>query len=359
MFSIIDRYIAKQFVINLLGSLLVLVSLFVAVDFLSNLTNVDVAGDVIVRYYKYSIPSIIYQMLPISCIIATIFTLTSLNKANELVALFASGMSLARISAPILICTSLFGAFSFVASDQLLPGFQKARDYILYVEIKKKPYLYATVKTNKIWYRSGNIIFYFQSLNSEKNRAQKGQFYYFDSEWNLVQAIKASSVLLDGAKWKLYNGALSLFPQEAGYPMNTSFKEKEIQINEELADIQTDTGSADKLSLSQLSKFIKKNKSAGLETTQFEVSYHSKFGYAFSCLVLVLLGIPFSVEKARSGGMASKIGICISLVFAFWAANSSFLTLARHGSLPPILGAWGANFILLGIAIYLLLKQKK
>lgn len=318
----------------------------------------QVSADVMKRYYMYSTPEILYRMFPISAVVASVFTISSLNKNSELVALFSMGMSLARVSAPIIVLISLLGAMAFVASDKILPNFQEKKDYTYWVEVRNRPGMFTTVKTDRIWYRSGNILFNIKSLKASGKEAMGASFYYFDSEWQLVQMIKAGSVKMDGKKWYLKNGLIHLFPDNSSFPMVETFKEKLIQIDEEVADIQTDTSSASRLELAELQRFIEKNRDAGVDTLQFEVSYHSKFSYAFTGLILVLLGLPFSVKKGRSGSVVANLGVCIGLIFLFWILFSSFQTLAKYGSLPPILGAWAANLLLGGLSVYLIAKTK-
>ncbi|MFK8139229.1 MAG: LptF/LptG family permease [Bdellovibrionales bacterium] len=358
MLSLIDRYIAKNFIINFLTALAGFVVLFLSVDYLSNMTTVDASGSAIANYYKYLTPSIIHQMLPMACIVATIFTLSALNKNSELISLFAMGSSLARVSAPILVIVSILSAGNFVASSNILPKFNELKDKVYWLEIRKRPGMFSTVKTNKIWYRSGNIFFNIKSLNAPKKLASGASFYYFDSEWELVQTITAKNVLFGPGQWTLKNGLLHIFPEESSFPLSSKFETKIIQMNEELADIQLDTNSSDRLGAGDLKRYIEKNKNAGIDTVHFEVAYHQKFSYAASAFILVLLGIPFSVKRERAGSMVANLGLCLGLVVLFWACYSSFVTMAKYGSVPPILGAWAANVLLGGFAVYLISKLR-
>ena len=87
-------------------------------------------------YFLYEIPMIVYRMTPASCLMGTIFTISFLSRSNELVALFSSGISLARVALPILMLTSLIAVCSFFISDKLVPPFTKKQNYIRYVEIE-------------------------------------------------------------------------------------------------------------------------------------------------------------------------------------------------------------------------------
>lgn len=359
MLTILDRYLTKQFLVFFALGLVVFATIFLAVDFMGSFARYEVSVSTLIRYYAYFLPEIVYQMIPVACLLAMVFTLSTLNKNHELVALFSMGQSLARVCAPMLILVTVVSGLSFLLGDRLLPGFTQKKNYVYYVGIKKKPGLYSTVKTNKIWYRSHNILFNIQSLNPDAGRAQGITLYYFDEKWNLIQLIKAHEVLLKGAQWILKQGMISLFAEESSFPLTQKFAEKVITMNEEVKDLQSSPHSSEVMSLRQLRKFIEKNREAGLDTLRYEVDYHSKFGFAFAGLVMALLGIPFSVSRQRSGGNIMNVGLCVGLAFLYWAFFSSVMTLGRHGLVPPILAAWGPNVIMVILSVLLLVRLKK
>ena len=359
MLSIIDRYISKLFWGYFVAGLLVFVTIFLAVDLMSVFARYNASTGALMKYYGYYLPSIVHQMIPVGCLLATVFTLSNLNKSHELTALFSLGTSLARVSLPILMWVSLISVMAFWLSDRILPKFNQKRNYIDYVEIKKKPGLYSTVKKNKIWYRSDNILFNIRTLLPEQKKAQGLTLYYFDSTWKLVQTIRAKDVLLEGQIWRLKSGTVTLFSRESSFPVTKKFSEKLVTMNEGISDLQSSAKTTDVMSGREMKKFIKKNKSAGLETLRYEVDYHSKLGFAFAAFVMSLVGIPFSVGSQRSGGGLKNVSLCIGFAFVYWLFFSSSVTLGRSGLLPPFLAAWLANIVIALAAVYFLVRLKR
>lgn len=358
--QLIDRYILKLFLLFLVAGILVFVSLKLTVDIMTfAMGNSETSTAILLKFYAYKTPAVIYQLLPVACLMATLFTLSTMNRSNELTALFSMGMSLMRISAPILIAVAVISAGGFAIADQVLPRLMQKANYVEYVEIKKRPGLYSTVKTNKIWYRSENILFNIKTLNPQAARAQGITLYYFDPNWDLTQLITAQEVDMKGNLWELKNGLVTLFAAESSFPLTKSFTDKTISMNEDLSDIQSTTNSSDLMSLKELGRFIERNKEAGLETVRYEVDYHAKFGFAFAALVMSMLGIPFSVGRARSGGTFLNLGICLLLAFGYWVAYSSGLTLGQHGLLPPVIAAWGANLLALTLAFFFMRRLRR
>lgn len=365
----IDRYIAKYFLGFFFGGLLVFLTVFLAIDVLSTFVSYKgVAPHFLVEYYLLYAPDVIQKLIPVSCLLATILCLSTLNKSNELIALFASGYSLFRISMPIIIIVFAFSAFSFYLSDRIIPALNRQKNYIFYHEIKKNPSQFSIVKTNRIWYRSKNEIFNIKTLSLDGSKAHGLTLYTFDDAWDLQRMITAEEVDLKNKsikdssghyQWFLKDGTVTVFYRDSSFPLTSNFKQKTIVMNEEAQDLQSSGQTSEMLSQKELSKFIEKNKEAGLDTIRYEVDYHSKLAFAFAGLVMTILGIPFSVSKERSGGVMMNVGICIGLVFLYWIFYNSSITLGTHGHLKPILAGWIPNLVMMGLGIILIAKSKK
>ncbi len=356
MLSLIDKIIAKQFLGYFLAGLSVFVMIFLAADFTSSLVRFNAGIEIFAKYYAYYLPQMVYQMIPVACLIGAMFTLSNMNKNNELVSLFSMGVSLARISAPILVLVAILSVMAFFLGDRVLPGALRSKNYVYYVELKKKPNLYSTVKQNKIWYRSDNVIFNIGVLDPKADTAQALTMYYFNEAWDLVQIIKAREVKLLDDVWSLDEGTVTLFSTESSFPMTRSFKNKMISMSEELSDIKSAPPTSDVLSVAELRRYIRKNKALSLDTKSFEVDLHGKIAFAFSGLILALLGIPFTTKSQRQGGLMLNVGIAAGMALVYWILFSAGMSVGKAGLVPPILAAWGPNVLLMGFAIHQLRK---
>jgi lipopolysaccharide export system permease protein len=357
MIDIIDRAIIKQFLVTFFGAILVFATLFVVVDASSRLLPMNPSTKHLLSYYGYFLPSIVYQMLPVACVLATVFTLSTMSKSNEIVALYSLGRSLLRIAAPVLISVMTISVGSFWVSDQLLPSLNQRADYVLFVEIQKKPGLFSTVKTNRIWFRSKNHLFNLQTFNPDKMRGEKATFYSFDEGWNLVQVTSARVLEVEGNKWKLLDGSTTLFADESSFPLTQQFKTRYLNFEDTALDVTASSQLSEQaLPVKDLKRFIDKNRDAGLDTLRYEVGYHSKFAFAFAGFVMCFIALPFAVTLNRSGGRGKNIGITLGLVFLYWALFSSGLALGKHGTFPPAIAAWAANILMGGLGGVFLLR---
>lgn len=359
MIPVIDRYIAKSFFVYFLGGLLVFVSLFLVVDFMTNAVRFDASLDVLLKYYSSYSLEIIHKMVPVATLMATLFTISFLNKSNELVAMFSLGKSLRRITLPIWTMIAIIALFSYALTDKILPRIIEAKNYIYYLDIKKNPNLYSTVKTDKIWYRSHDTIFNIKLLQAEQKKAFGITLYDFSPDWELQELIVAEQANIVGDRWELLKGQVTVFLGSDKPPMTKKFDSKMISMAEDLTDLQTSSHASETMSFKQLAHYIAKNKEAGLNTTEFEVDFHSRIAFIFAGFIMSLLAITFVITNSRSGGNAMNIGICLGLTFVYWMFYSSGITLGKHGVFPPIISVWLPNFamILAGVLLFQRLKR--
>lgn len=356
----IDRYILGLFWLSFFGGLLVFCTIFIAVDALSLMVSYpDVPTLRLLAYYGASLPEVIRQIFPVACVMGTVLTLASLNRANELVALFASGMSLARISAPILLSIAVTSVVFYWVNDRVQPVASRTKMSIFYNDIRKQPDMFSVVKTDRIWYRSRNKIFNIKTLNPETARAQNLTMYFFSEDWSLLQMLTAQAVDMEKNVWTLRDGSVTVFSGDSSFPLTSNFDSKKLEMGEEASDLTGTGQTSDMLSQSELSQFIVRNREAGLDTLRYEVDYHSRFGFAAAGLVMALLGVPFSVGRARSGGIMVNLGIVLGLVFGYWILYSSALNLGKHGQLPPVIAAWGPNLFALAAGVFFLKRLKR
>jgi lipopolysaccharide export system permease protein len=145
--KILDRYIAKNFLYGYFISLFVMIGMFLTIDLFMNLdefaellgmedatghemTMMDVMANV-VRFYSVRCALWYKDMAGMIIVIAAVFSLTRMTRNNELVAVMASGMSLKRILAPILLLSVLLTGLMVADQEFLIPkyAYELTRDH--------------------------------------------------------------------------------------------------------------------------------------------------------------------------------------------------------------------------------------
>ncbi len=92
---------------------------------------------------------------------------------------------------------------------------------------------------------------------------------------------------------------------------------------------------------------------AEARAAMYEVEVQKKFALAMACVILALVGAAVSLRFPRGGGWL-MLGSTLMIVLGYYGALSTGEWLADEQVISPLLAMWGANALLLAIAVWLL-----
>ncbi len=128
--KILDRYIAKSFLIGYGISFSVLIGLRVIIDLFVNLDEFTERAGAgawtvvrnIVTYYGLNVTLYFRDIAGVIIVVAAAFSLGKMVRNNELVAMIASGVSAKRIVSPILVLALFFTGLAVADQELLIPS---------------------------------------------------------------------------------------------------------------------------------------------------------------------------------------------------------------------------------------------
>lgn len=128
--KILDRYIAKNFMVGYLIAFCVLIGLRIIIELFVNLDefaeHADRGAAVVARHVAtyYAMRTTLYfrDIAGVITVVAAAFSLGRMVRANELVAIMASGVSAKRIVGPILVLAIAFTALAVVDQELIIPS---------------------------------------------------------------------------------------------------------------------------------------------------------------------------------------------------------------------------------------------
>lgn len=313
----------------------------------------DIPAAYALQYTFYQLPEILVMLLPPACLMGTLIALSSLARRNELVAMFANGISLARIAFVLLCLVFIICCFSFIITDRVIPPLSKMRAHFYRTVIQAKPDLHSEINNNRIWYRSDNLIYNVSAFALDTNTIHGISINSFDKDFSIVQKIDAKRASFDGSQWKLEDGLITIFDGDPVFPITKSFAEKRITLRETPDDFREIEKEVETLRLKHLWRFIKRNQNAGIDTNSYEVMFWSKISLALVPIVMAILAIPFGVHRSRHTSLARDITLCFLLIILYWLFFSTALSMGKSGSIPPIVAAWlpSAVFFMFGVGM--------
>lgn len=164
--KITSRYILKEHVGPLVFALSALTSLmllnYVAKKF-GDLVGKGLRWTVIAEFFALSVPFTVAMTLPMAILVATLHAFSRLASENEITAYKASGVSMHRLVAPVLVAALGFMAVMLVFNDQVLPWANHRLATLTGDISRKKPtvafkeQIINEVSPNRLYLRAGRI----------------------------------------------------------------------------------------------------------------------------------------------------------------------------------------------------------
>lgn len=357
--GILDRYIATTWLRLLMLCLGGFVGIYLVIDLIEKIPRFlragGAAGDIL-QYFIWKLPEMISRTATFSILMATLLTLGMLSRDSEIIALRSCGVSLLRISLPMLGLGLVASILLLINAELILPHSYARTELIDRVKIKKRGER-ATFKVNNIWFRSKSMILQARLFEPKKRVLSGVVVWNLDASMSPVSRIDAeTAVYLDGG-WLLNSAVLKNFQTAAGYAPQFSQTMK-LDLNLKIEDLQVLDSDADNMSIRTLKEYAENLKRGGYQAYRYLTLMHTKIASPFAALIMVLLGIPFALRNSRSGGIAMGIGASIGIGFAYFVVNAVLLSYGRSGVLTPVVAAWGANVLFMLSGIWMAMTVK-
>jgi len=365
--KILDRYILKEF-LRILGIiLLIFLSVYLIADLFERIDDIIQNYSsifLVVRYYFFKIPFMVFNIFPFAVLFATLLTLRNFIMHNELIAITSNAISIYRVIIPIVILGIFLSFLTFAANELILPFTNQKFDDLEY-EIKgKKNPVYKPKKDSvqELWYRgSKNQFFNMDLLIKSSREIDKMTIYYLDDKFHLKERLDAEKVLYQNGKWIFLNGVIRTFTGE-DWVTKDRFSRKELSLKESFSDFLRVEKKPEAMSFIELNSYLKRLKRSGIGWRQYQhyiVDMYSKFSMPAACAVMVLLGIPFALKTSRFKGNAIGIVISIILGFSYWVIFHLGISLGHGGKLPPLIASFATVIIFGTIGVYFFFNLEK
>jgi LPS export ABC transporter permease LptG/LPS export ABC transporter permease LptF len=364
--TLIDRYVLRSYLKLLLISGLSIYIIFLVVDFREMIDDViryQIPGRVILRFFKFRTPWVINQILPVACLVATLLAFGLLARFNEITAMKAGGLSLYRVSLPVVASTILLSILSFGVQGYVMP-FSNQRASQIRDQIRGRP-ARSYSQPQRRWVLGKDRLFYnYRTYTSPPARflslAGGGVFqgfsvYRLDPEtFAIRERIFAREAVWTGGTWTLRDGWERKFDSQGTMASFDSFQEKQYSLKEAPANFLGEVKTPDQMTYWQLRRFIEDLKRRGYSVQELSVDLYEKVAIPFISLVMVILGLPFAFRSGKKGSLYG-IGLSIGLVVVYYATFAVMSALGEIGFLPPFLAAWAPNILFAGAGTYMML----
>lgn len=360
---ILDDFILKDFALYLgliVTTFLVLTLVFTFFELLGDIVRNKVPLLMLTEYLLNVSPSLLYQMVPLSVLLAVLITFGLMQKSNEVTAMKATGISVYRIIFPVLVISAVLAASLFFFDQLYIPHANK-RQETLRNQIKGKP-PQTYLRPDRKWiFGQQNTIYYYEFYDPDQDRFANISLFQFDpTTFQLTRRIYAARAHWEENlhKWvfeqgwaRSFQGAaiedyrtfdVGTFPKEA--TEQPSYFKKEVKQSQEM-------------NYEELAQYIRDLQQSGFDVVRLKVQLHKKFAYPLITFVMAVLAVPFSLSAGRRGALTS-VAVAIGIAVLYFVVAGLFEAMGNANQLPAALAAWAPD-VLFGLGGgYLVLKVR-
>ena len=336
--------------------MIVFIVIFLLVDIVEHLNYIIDSGIPrfeMFMYFLYSVPWYISLGLPMALLLGTVFTMGTLQKYNELSAIKAAGISIKRISIPLIILGILFSIFSFYYDNIFVSHSLQNRN-----EISSK---YNLGRSKKNSLKKKDI---FRQESSDKILGIKRYSFRTQTAHNIsLQEFNngdlKSRLDAPSMKWNEGNNSwqFSKFFLRKWHGDSIIYQnwdqDTTLILNFDPIELTETTVNPEEMNYWDLKRFVHKLEQYGINDPKWAVNLHFKSAFACTSFLMILFGLSLSIQRPRSH-MAVGIGISVFVIFLYYAAITTGRSLGYKGTLEPILSVWLPNlmFFITGILLF-------
>ncbi|HEY2614734.1 MAG TPA: LptF/LptG family permease, partial [Chthoniobacterales bacterium] len=204
---LLNRYVLRNFLQAYVYCIVGFISIWFIFDISDNIsTFLDerISRSLIGKYYLTQVPQILVVLLPVSLLLALLFSLGRMSRSNEIVSMLTAGVSLPRILSPLITVALLTTAASTALNYSLAPHAEYARKKILEDPRTRRQEagLLAQVFRN----RTDNRTWFIQQFRPGENTFVTVQVVQQDAQDNIVTNYIATSAIYhpDTRAWELH-----------------------------------------------------------------------------------------------------------------------------------------------------------
>jgi len=296
-------------------------------------------------YVALRMPSHLYELLPIAVLIGTIFVMARLAQSSEYTILRTSGLGPWRALRALLGLGLVFTILTFASGDYLAPLSDRTAQLL-----KARLGGGLSIGTTGAWlkerqrYLSYNVNVFAMTSDGHMSRVR---IFEADSRGFLVSITQAPRATFSVGGWLLEDVERTEFSSDAHAARVERVKLPTLSWPTEITQEMVSVAllKPERMSTIDLFQYIRHLEANSQTSQRYEIEFWRKVFYPLSCLVMVVLALPFAYLHFRSGGITTYVFGGVLIGISFFLLNNVFGYIGNLQNWQPWIAAGAPGFI--------------
>jgi lipopolysaccharide export system permease protein len=313
-------------------------------------------------YVSLLIPGHLYELLPLSVLIGSIFVMARFAQTSEFTILRTGGLGPWRAMGSLFKLGLLFVVLTFFLGDYVTPVANRHAQLL-----KAKFQGNITIGQTGAWLKEKqkdlNFAVNVAALNSDGQLGQV-RIHAFDPDGRLAYIASAPLARIGDKEWVMENAQKRDFKINKIQP--ASIEAQQIAQWHWPTDISTEMVAAallspDRMQTLDLFQYMRHLAANGQNAQRYEIEFWRKVFYPLSCLVMLSLALPFAYLHFRSGHITGYVFGGVMAGISFYLLNNVFGFMGNLNNWQPWLTSAAPALIYSAISLatfwWLVLRQ--
>ncbi len=361
--QVIDTYILQTFLfyfVLLLVTFVVMVEVFTFFELLSDIVKNKISMSVVSTYLIFLAPKLIYDSAPLAVLVSVLVTFGILTKTNEVTALKACGVSMYRLTLPVLLAATMMSGALFAFDHYYVPEANRKQDALRNV-IKGHP-VQTFLRPDRKWIvgSNGSRIYYYKYFEPGENVMIGVSVYELDPvTFHLQKLITAERARWEPSlnTWVFQDGRVRSIKGITVKDFHSFAHETATfsELDEPPGYFRKEVRLSQQMNFLELGDYIRELSQSGLDTVKLQVQRQAKFAVPLFALIMALISTPFAFLTGSRGAMAG-VGASLGIAITYWSVSKLFEQIGFLNQLPPAVAAWSPAVLFSLAGIYLLAR---
>jgi lipopolysaccharide export system permease protein len=342
---VLYRYLVREMLLYFTMVLILVLVLFVAIDYLGRMGHFIEAGITLLRALQFvllKVPFMVVIFIPVGVLLSVLIAVGLMARNNELVALKGGGVSIYGLFRPVLGLCAVAAVAMFFLSEAVTPITMDRANRIEREEIKKRAVVSAG---NDIWVKRDRMILFIRYYEPLKNTVHGVSINFFDDAFNIVRRLDARAGVIREGQWVL-SDALEQRRNPRGEELQVRMRPTLVlDLDVSPDELRQVAKKSDEMGFWELLHYVRKIEAEGYDATAYRVDLHAKVAFPFVCLIMGLVGLGIAAGRFTGKSLSGAIALGIGTAFAYWILHSFCISLGKGEILAPVVAAWAANFV--------------